>query len=80
MKNVITEIPVPFDQENPDGFLAWMDWRGPDVLRLLHDGTVDVIHWNITDTERFEKVKHGKDNRGPKRVLCVTGPCPVEES
>lgn len=78
MSSVITEIPVPFDQENPDGFLAWMDWRGPDVLKLLHQGTVDVIHWNITDTERFEKVKNGKDSRGPKRVLCVTGPCPED--
>lgn len=74
----ITEIPIPFGETSPNGFLAWMDWRGPDVLRLLHEGTVDVIHWNITDSERFEKVKHGKDNRGGQRVLCVTGPCPLD--
>lgn len=78
MSNDIKEIPIPLEFSVDEGFLAWMDWRGPDVLRLLHEGTVDVIHWNITDSERFEKVKHGKDNCRGQRVLCVTGPCPVE--
>lgn len=75
--SVITEIPM---QEDEKEFIAWMDWRGPDVLRLLHDGKVDVIHWGITDTERFEKVKTGRGARDPQRVLCVTGPHPEQDT
>lgn len=76
MAKGFTEIPL---QEDANEFIAWMDWKGPDVLRLLHDGTVDEVHWNVTDSEKFEKVKNGRGARGPRRVLCVTGPHPEQE-
>ena len=75
-KNNITKIPIPFSETSPDGFLAWMDWSGPDVLRLLRDGKVDEINWGVTDSEQFEKVKK---HYYQGRCLCVTGKHPENE-
>lgn len=71
--SVITQLPIPEDENE---FIAWMDWHGPDVLKLLHDGLVDCINWGVTDTERFEKAKR----RSHGRVLCVTGKHPTDHA
>lgn len=60
--------------------IHWMDWHGPDVLKLLTEedprvGKIDSIYWNVTDSEQFEKVK--RSARGT--VLCVTGKHPDDE-
>lgn len=65
----ITEIPLPDKAAQLTEFVAWQDWSGPDVIRLLHEGFVDSIFWGIRNTEQFEKAQ--RMARG--RVLCVTG-------
>lgn len=75
--STFTEIPIP--EDGASNFLAWLDFDGADALRLLHEGKVDVIHWNITDAERFEKVKNDRGIQNSQKVLCVTSQHPDQD-